>query len=104
MKSIDRMKDHIRDEIKDAREYIREAMECKEECPEDAELYRELAEEELRHMEKLHSAVVRKIKKYREETGKEPPPDMQAKYDVLHELFTKDANDVRMMIRMYKEA
>ena len=103
MKSIERFKKHIRDEIRDANEYIREALACKEECPEDAELYRELAEEELKHMEKLHGAVVRKIKKYREETGKEPPPDMQARYDVLHKIAMEDANEVRMMIRMYKE-
>ena len=103
MESIKQLKKHIRGEIKDAEEYIREALACKDECRERADLYRELAEEELRHMDKLHAEVVREIKKYRDETGHEPPPDMQARYDVLHRIAVEDANDVKMLIRLYKE-
>lgn len=104
MQSIKQLKKHIREEIKDAGEYIREALACKDECRERGDLYRKLAEEELGHMEQLHAEVVREIKKYRDESGKEPPPDMQARYDVLHEIATEDANEVKMMIKMYKEA
>ena len=104
MKSINDLKDDIRDEIRDAEKYIRKALACKEDAPERAEVYRKLAEEELGHMSALHDEVVREIKAWKEKTGQTPPPDMQAKYDLLHEIITEDANKVKLMIKLYKEA
>ena len=103
MKDFEKLKNHIREEIRDAEDYIRDALACKDTCPERAEVYRRLAEEELGHMEALHAEIVREIKKWQAENGN-PPPDMQAKYNVLHEIFTGDANKVRLMIKLYKEA
>ena len=83
--------------------YIRKAIACKEECPERAEVYRKLSEEELGHMSALHDEVVREIKQWKEKTGQTPPPEMQAKYDLLHEIIMQDANEVKLMIKLYKE-
>ena len=103
MKDFKDLKDDILDEIRDAEKYIRKAIAYKDENPERAEVYRRLSEEELGHMEALHGEIVREIKAWQEETGQTPPPEMQAKYDLLHEIITDDAKRVRMMIQMFRE-
>ena len=103
MKDFNDLKDDIRDEIRDAEKYIQKALARKETNPGRAEVYRKLAEGELTHMEELHDEIVKEIKQWREETGQEPPADMQAKYDLLHEIIMSDANKVRLLIKLYKE-
>lgn len=104
MKEILDLKEDIREEIKDAAKYARKALAFKEENSEKADLYRKLSEGELCHMDMLHAEVVREIKKWREETGKEPPPEMQARYDILHKIAMEDANEVKLMLKILKEA
>jgi Mn-containing catalase len=102
MKKIQQLSDHIKEEIEDACTYIDEALMCKEDNREVADLYCRLAEEELTHMGMLHKQVVREIENYRRTNG-DPPPVMQARYDILHEIHTADANRVRLKIQLYKE-
>ena len=102
MRKISVLSDHIRDEIEDAEEYIREALDCQDVDSEVADLYAKLAEEELQHMSYLHKQVVRVIEQYRREHG-DPPADMLARYEVLHEVHASDAAKVRLMIQTYKE-
>ena len=102
MKNIKKLCDHIREEIEDAEDYIRDALACKENDPEVADTYCRLAEEELGHMAMLHKQVVRLIEAYRKANG-EPPADMKARYDVLHEVHMADTHKVRLMIQLYKE-
>lgn len=104
MRLIEQLSDHIREEIEDAESYIRDATSIKEKYPETAEVYRALAEEELKHMNMLHGAVVKEIEAWKRETGQEPPPVMQARYDILHKIAMEDANKVKLMIQLYKEA
>ena len=101
MKKIEQLSDHIKEEIEDAEEYIREAMACKDDDKTVADLYATLAGEELKHMEMLHTQVVKEIETYRKEKG-EPPADMLARYEILHKIHTGDAMKVRLMIKLYK--
>ena len=102
MKKTKKLMDHIAEEINDAEEYIRDAEACKENDSEVADTYCRLAEEELGHMAMLHKQVTRVIEAYRKTNGS-PPAEMQARYDVLHEVYMEHVRKVRMMIQMYKE-
>lgn len=101
MKKIEQLSDHIKEEIEDAQTYIREAFECKEHDKAVADLYATLAAEELKHMDMLHQQVVKVIEEYRKVKG-DPPVEMQARYDILHKIYTGDANKVKLMIKLYK--
>lgn len=101
MKKIKQLSDHIKEEIEDAQTYIREALECKEKDKTIADLYANLAAEELKHMDMLHDMVVKVIDAYRKDNG-DPPADMLARYDILHEIHAGDAMKVRLMIKLYK--
>lgn len=102
MKLIEKLSDHIREEIEDACKYIDDAMACKENDRDTADLYCRLAEEELGHMALLHKRVARVIEAYKSEHG-DPPPVMQARYEILHEIHISDANKVKLKIQLYKE-
>lgn len=103
MKDFKDLKDDIFDEINDAEKYIRKAIASKEENPERAELYCRLSGEELGHMEALHGELVKEIKAWQEKTGQTPPPDMQARYDMLHEIAMDNVRKIKAEIRMFKE-
>ena len=77
------------------------SMSWKEEDPDAADLFYELSTEEMGHMERLHDAVVEKIKEYREEHG-EPPKGMLAVYNWIHEEQTEDAMRIKVKQGMYK--
>lgn len=102
MKKISNLYNQIRDEIQNAAEYITHASLCKQEDKQLADTYCKLAQEDMNHVSSLHKQVVRIIQQYRKTNG-EPPPVMQARYDVLHEIEIKDANKVKMMIQVYKQ-
>lgn len=98
MKDFKSLKDDIFDEIRDAEKYAHKAIAAKAENPERAALYRRLAEEELGHMDALHGEIVREIKSWQEKTGQTPPPDMQARYDMLHEIAMDDVRRIKAEI------
>lgn len=55
----------------------------------------------MRHMTLLHGEVAGVIQKYRQEHG-EPPVEMKAVYDYLHEKQIGKAADVKRMQEMYR--
>ena len=96
MKIIQKLADMIEEELHDAYKYAECAI-LHEDDPERAKTFRTLASEELGHVNRLHEQVVRLIKKYRDEHGN-PPPEMQARYDYLHERHISKAAEVRMLL------
>ena len=102
MRKIKKLSDNIKDEIEDAQKYASDALELKDTDKDLADLYCTLASEELKHMEMLHAQVVKMIEAYRKDHG-EPPADMQARYDILHEIHSGDARKVKLMIQLYKD-
>ena len=101
MKIIKCLADKIDEELNDAQSYAELAERWKEEEPETADLFLELSQEEMGHMEKLHEEAVRIIDEYREKHG-EPPEGIKMLYDYLHGKHIEKAKMVKVMQGMYK--
>lgn len=102
MKLIEKLTEKISEEIHDAKSYAKMAIEHKEDYPELARTLYNLSLEEMDHMSRLHAQVTEIIEAYRKTHG-EPPADMLAVYDYLHEQQIEKAANVRRLQAMYKE-
>lgn len=102
MKIIKCLAEKIEEELNDAQSYADMAQRWKEEQPETADLFLELSQEEMGHMEKLHNEAVRLIEEHREKHG-EPPEGMMMLYDYLHNKHIEKAKMIKVMQGMYKE-
>lgn len=99
---IKKLSKMIKEEICDAEKYANCAMKYKDEDRTLAEVFYSLANDELSHMEKLHTQVARLIKDYKAQKG-DPPKEMQAVYDYIHEEQIEHVKEVKMILAMYKE-
>lgn len=102
MKLIEKLSAMVDDEIEDAMKYAKCAVKYKDEDPELAKTFYDLSTDELRHMMLLHAEVSDVIKEYRTKHG-EPPAEMQAVYDYLHDKQVDKAQEVKNMQAMYRE-
>lgn len=101
MKIIKCLSEMIGEELDDAEKYILKAHKYKDKYPEAADLFYWLSGEEMGHVNKLHDEVARLIEEYRKDNG-DPPPEMQAIYDYLHEKHIEHAAEIKAMRDMYK--
>lgn len=101
MKIIEDLSNMIEEEIEDAGKYARCALKHKETNQTLAEMFFKLANEEMGHMNVLHSQVVSIIEDYRKKNG-DPPPDMLRLYDILHKKHIENAASVKGMLSLYK--
>ena len=101
MEVIKKLSKMIHEEIEDAEKYTKCAIKYRESFPEVSQVFFNLGNEELNHMEKLHTAVTRVIAEYRAKHG-EPPAAMKAVYDYLHEEQTENVRNVRILQEMYR--
>lgn len=99
---IKKLSEMIEDELEGAECYAEKALKHKYEDPTLAKMFYSMANDEMGHFEKLHFAVDEQIENYRKEHG-DPPTEMQALYDFLHEKFIKQAAKIKVMLTMYKE-
>ena len=102
MELISNLSDKIEEELEDACSYIDMAIDAKSTDPVTANLYAQLSEEEMGHMEKLHARVVAVIDAYRKEKG-DPPADMLRLYDILHKKHIEKASRIKAKQMLYKE-
>ena len=91
----------IKEEICDAEKYANCALKYKDEDKTLAETFYSLANNELQHMDTLHTQVTRLINEYKNKKG-EPPKEMQAVYDYVHEEQIENVKEVRLLLAMYK--
>lgn len=98
IKSLSKM---IKEEICDAEKYANLALKYKEDDKTLAETFYTLATNELQHMDMLHTQVTRLISDYRSKKG-EPPKEMLALYDYIHEEEIENVREVKVLLSMYK--
>ena len=87
----------MEEEVVDARKYAKCSRKFKETDPELSRTFAQLANEELSHMERLHTQAERIIKQYRESHG-DPPAAMMAIYDYLHDKQIEKVAEVKMLL------
>lgn len=100
MKIIKCLTKLIEEELADAKKYAELALSYAADQPDAAKLFRELSDEEMRHMERLHKAAERVIEEHRKTKG-DPPAEMLAVYNYLHDRHITEAKEVRIMQGMY---
>ena len=103
MKIIKILSEKIEEEIKDAKSYADMSIKYKEEYPELSRTLYTLSLQEMEHMNLLHNEVTTIIKRYRETNG-EPPVEMMAVYDYLHNKQIENSLEVKTLQNMYKES
>lgn len=101
MEIIKRISEMITEEIEDAEKYARCALNNKDTRPELAETFYKLSTEEMGHMAALHEQVTKIIMDYRRKNG-DPPKEMLAVYNYLHEKQTDAAAHVKAMQALYR--
>lgn len=102
MKLIEMLCEMVDEEIEDAEKYAKCALKYKADNPALSKTFYDLSTDELRHMMLLHGEATGAIQKYRQEHG-EPPAEMKAIYDYLHEKQIKKAAEVKRLQEMYRE-
>ena len=101
MKIIQTVSDLINEELDDACRYAKLANETKDEYRSLSETFFGLSQEEMRHSATLHGEVTKLIESYRREHG-EPPENMKAVYDYLHQKSIDKAEKVKRYQQLYQ--
>ena len=101
MKIINELIERIEDELDGAEEYAEDALMLRVEHPEIAQLYHDIALQELRHIELLHGEAVKMIELHRRTKG-DPPAAMLAVYDYVHEKMIHRETEIRSMLDRFK--
>lgn len=93
---------YIREEIADAEKYAKKATEYRDNDRSLADMYSELANQELVHSNVMHSQVVRLINDHKAKAGNAPEA-MEAVWKWEHEAMMEHTARVRALLEMYKK-
>lgn len=99
MRSIKKYVEAIEEELEGAKDYAEKAVEAKAKGDMDkAARYREMANDELKHMSYLHGWAIAEI----EAISKvfKPPVEMQEKWDKAHSSYVESVAWIKQMLSM----
>ena len=102
MTIIKKLSEMISEEIEDADRYVNCALNHRMDNPSLADTFFKLSQEEMNHMSMLHDQVTRIIDSFRKEHG-DPPKEMMAVYDYLHQKQIDAAAQVKAKQALYRE-
>ena len=102
MRIIKELAGYIDEELGDAQKYVKKALCLKEENPPLAQVFFQLSLEEMEHMNRLHTEVVRMIGRKKDEGG-DIPEGMELAYEILHEKEIEWAKEIKVMQAMFRE-
>lgn len=102
MKKIANIVKEMREEISGAEHYAKQATKYKEDDKSLADVYIAIANQELEHVDRLHTQVARIIQAYRAEKGN-PPEAMMAVWNFEHEDMMEKVSRIKALIEMYKK-
>lgn len=100
MKLIRELSERIEEEIKDVKMYAKLATREKESHPMLAETLYSISRQETEHVNRLHEGVAQIIAEYRKEHG-EPPAEMLAIYNYLHEKHIEQFAEAKKIQDIY---
>ena len=95
--------DMIDDELEGAENYVNAANKWRMEHKRTADEFIKLAEVEMTHVKALHGEVVRLIEEVKSTKG-EPPKEMMAIYEYVHNKAVERSAKIKMLIEEYKQA
>lgn len=99
MKKIGKLVKEINEELEGAKRYAERYIEYKVDGDSQmANVFREMAQQELQHADNLHSMAVTVIDKIR--AVYTPSMEMQEKWDEMHEKYKGCAAEVKRMLSM----
>ena len=91
----------IKEEIRSAEKYAKNAMSYKESDIELADIFYRLSTENISRVGVLHDCIVRIINEYKQHRG-EPPKEMMAIYNYVHEEEVELVKEIRLLLEMFK--
>ena len=97
MRIIKKLSEQIDEEIDDAMKYARCAVLHKDSDPMLSRMWAELSDQELKHMSRLHDAVVEIINRVQSE-GRKIPDGMMEIYEYLHERNIERVSEVKTLL------
>lgn len=103
MKQIKDIVEMINEELDGAEKYAVMAVKHKSDNPVLAKTFYDISTDEMRHVDLLHSEVVKMIEEHRKLKG-DPPASMLAVYNYLHEKNIEHAKEVKIYQNQYKES
>jgi hypothetical protein len=101
VKIIVQLVEMIDDELCGAKKYIKMARREMNDHPHLANRFAELAEAEMDHVKALHEEATRIIEEYRKQVG-DPPADMLAIYNFMHDKQIDKASKIHQMIAEFR--
>lgn len=101
MEKIKMLCEMIDEELEVSKKYACEAVKFKSSDSALASTLYEISTQEVTHVNRLHSEIVRLIEAYKKEHG-DPPEAMRAVYDFLHEKQILRLNKIKVLQGQYK--
>jgi intergrase/recombinase len=99
MKAIKKYVEQIEEEIEDAKEYAEKYVEFKaKDNMQFANLYKEMANDELKHATYLHEMVTKEINQISKVYT--PPQDMYEKWEKAHKHYVEQVAWIKQMLAM----